>query len=156
MRGKPAKKRTIEPDMLYNSVTVAKFINYVMLDGKKAVAEGIVYGMLEKLAEQTKLEPVAALEQVLSNLRPKVEVRSRRVGGANYQVPVPVAEDRQIALAMRWLISFAKANRGGNEFKDSLFREAFAAFNKEGNAYKKRDEVHKMAEANKAFSHLSW
>lgn len=156
MRGKPAKKRDIKPDMIYNSVTVAKFTNYLMLDGKKAIAQGIVYGMLEKLAEATKMEPVAALEQVLTNLKPKVEVRSRRVGGANYQVPVPVSEERQASLAMRWLINFSRANRGGSTYEDSLFREALAAFNKEGVAYKKKEEIHRMAEANKAFSHLSW
>ncbi len=156
MRGKKAKKRNTLPDGLYGSITVTRLINFVMNDGKKKVAEGIVYGALDKLAEQTRLKPIEALEKSLDNIKPKIEVKSRRVGGANYQVPVPVDGDRQTVLALRWIISAARANKAGKDFVDKLYSEFLDAFNKQGSAYKKREDTHRMAEANKAFSHLSW
>lgn len=156
MRGKQAKIRKTEPDEVHGSVTVAKFINYMMERGKKTIAEKIVYGALEELAKETKLGPVEAFEKALENIKPKIELRTRRVGGANYQVPVPVAEGRQQALSMRWVINAARSGRGKDTSAKSLTRELLNAFNKEGSAYKKREEVHKMAEANKAFSHLTW
>ncbi|MEI7579294.1 MAG: 30S ribosomal protein S7 [bacterium] len=156
MRGKQAKNRPIKPDFKFNSPMVAKFINYVMLDGKKSVAETNVYKALEKLSVNTKLKPIEAFDKALENIKPKIEVRSRRVGGANYQVPVPVAEGRQLTLALHWIINAARANRGGREFAESLAQELFLATKKEGTAFKKREDTHKMAEANKAFSHLGW
>lgn len=156
MRGKQAKIRTPQPDEVYGSVVVAKFINYVMERGKKSVAQNIVYTALEELAQATKLGPVEAFEKALDNIKPKIELRTRRVGGANYQVPVPVSEGRQQALSMRWVISATRSSRGKDTSAKSLARELMNAFNKEGAAYKKREEVHKMAEANKAFSHLTW
>jgi len=156
MRGKAAKIRTLEPDDVYGSLVVAQFINYVMQSGKKALAQNLVYKSMEALAKETKLGPVEALEKALENIKPKIELRTRRVGGANYQVPVPVAERRQDALSMRWIINAATSNRGKGNSVESLTREFVNAFNKEGPAYKKKEEVHKMAESNKAFSHLTW
>jgi small subunit ribosomal protein S7 len=156
MRGKQAKARQIQPDHLYNNLMVAKFINYLMIDGKREVAEGIVYGALDKLAKEIKLAPAEALDKALENIKPKIELRSRRVGGANYQVPVPVAEGRQNSLAMRWIINASRDARKKGTFQDSLFQELMNAYKKEGTAFKKREEVQRMAEANKAFSHLSW
>lgn len=156
MRGKAAKKRNLEPDKVHGSVVVSKMINYIMQDGKKAVAEANVYKALDKLATETKLKPVEALDKAIGNIVPKVEVKSRRVGGANYQVPVPVTEDRQLALALRWIIGAARDARGGRPFAEALYTELLAGTKKEGAAYKKREDTHKMADANKAFSHLSW
>lgn len=156
MRGKQAKLKKILPDGKYNDLVVAQFINYVMKDGKKTVAEGLVYSAMEKLAETTKLGALEAFARAMDNIKPKIELRSRRVGGANYQVPVPVTEKRQGSLAMRWILKVAQDNRAGKDFSTSLYNQLFASFNKEGAAYKKKEDVHKMAEANKAFSHLTW
>jgi small subunit ribosomal protein S7 len=155
MRGKQAPKREIKPDEIYGSKMVSKFINYIMKDGKKAVARKNVYSAMEMLAKDTKTDALEALEKAVNTIKPKVEVRSRRVGGSNYQVPVPVPEDRQTALAFRWLIEAARNNRGGTEFYKSLARELKDAFNGEGNAVRKRDEVKKMADANKAFAQFA-
>ena len=135
---------------------MGKLINYVMQDGKKDVSTKIVYEMMDKLSKETKKDALSALDNVLENLKPKVEIRSRRVGGANYQVPVPVSDKRQLDLALRWLVSSARDTRGSKTFADSLYAESLSAINKQGNAYKKKDDTHKMAEANKAFSHLTW
>jgi len=156
MRGKQATKRKLIPDARYNSATVTKFINYIMLDGKKEVARKIVYRAIEELGKRTKASPVVALEKAFETVKPRVEVRSRRVGGANYQVPMPVGEGRQMALAMRWIIAAFRSNRGKKESWEVLFEELYAATKKEGAAYKKMEDSLKMAEANKAFSHLSW
>ncbi|KXK27028.1 MAG: 30S ribosomal protein S7 [candidate division WS6 bacterium OLB20] len=156
MRGKQAKKRELRPDAMYSSRLVTKLINYVMLDGKKVAAEKVVYGALDKLATVTKMKPLEALELAIGNVKPRIEVRSRRVGGANYQVPVPVAEERQLALALRWITKAVRDSRGGKPTADRLADELIAATKKEGTAYKKREDTVKMAEANKAFSHLSW
>lgn len=156
MRGKKAKNKIIKPDHKFNNSTVGQFINYIMLDGKKTVAENIVYSAISKLAEKTKLGEMEAFNRALDNIKPKIELRSRRVGGANYQVPVPVTDTRQAALAMRWIIKASKEGRANKDFADSLTTQLINAFNKEGSAYKKREEVHKMAEANRAFSHLNW
>ena len=156
MRGKQAKIRELKPDSKYGSETVGKLINYVMQDGKKDVSTKIVYEMMDKLSKETKKDALSALDNVLENLKPKVEIRSRRVGGANYQVPVPVSDKRQLDLALRWLVSSARDTRGSKTFADSLYAESLSAINKQGNAYKKKDDTHKMAEANKAFSHLTW
>jgi small subunit ribosomal protein S7 len=156
MRGKQAKLHKINPDGKFNNLVVAQFINYVMQDGKKTIAEGLVYNAMDKLAETTKLGALEAFTKALDNVRPKIELRSRRVGGANYQVPVPVSEKRQLSLTMRWIIKAATDGRAGKDFSTSLYNQLFASYNKEGAAYKKKEDVHKMAEANKAFSHLTW
>lgn len=156
MRGKPARNKPLMPDKVYGSTVVTKLINYIMLDGKKTVAEDIVYTALELLAKETKLKPMEALEKSLGNIKPKIEVRSRRVGGANYQVPIPVAETRQLSLAFRWIIDASRASRGAKPYAQALANELIAASKREGAAYKKREDAHKMAEANKAFSHLTW
>lgn len=155
MRGKRAPKRTLKPDMKYSSEVVAKFINYIMQDGKKNVARKIVYSALDDLASKTKTEGIEAFEQAIENVKPKIEVRSRRVGGSNYQVPVPVYESRQFALACRWIIEAAASGRGKGEFWEALARELLAAYNKEGNAIKKKEDVKKMADANKAFAQFA-
>ncbi len=155
MRGKQIPKRKVEPDQIYNSELIAKFINYTMLDGKKAVAQKNVYTALEILAKNSKLNAVEALEKALNNVKPKVEVRSRRVGGSNYQVPTPVAAHRQIALAFKWIIEAARSTRGKNTFAESLARELTNAINKEGAAVKKMEEVKRMADANKAFAQFA-
>lgn len=156
MRGKKAKNRPVRADSRYGSPMVAKFINFVMLDGKKSIAEKNVYGALDDAAQKLNIKPIEVLENAVENVKPKLEVRSRRVGGANYQVPTPVPEGRQLALAFRWIIAAAKNGRGSSKFAESLSRELIAATKKEGSAYKKMEEVHKMAEANRAFAHFQW
>ncbi|MBD3280525.1 30S ribosomal protein S7 [Candidatus Dojkabacteria bacterium] len=156
MRGKKAKQRELKPDYKYNSVIVTKLINYIMQDGKKKVATDIVHDAMEKAGKQLDMKPIEALEAALKSIKPKIEVKSRRVGGSNYQVPVPVPEDRQLTLALRWLIGASKSSRGSNSFADTLARELVASTKKEGAAYKKKEDVEKMAEANRAFAHFQW
>ncbi len=153
-RGKRIPKRVVSPDSRYNSVLVSKFINFVMERGKKTVAEKIVYGAFEKLAEKKKGDAIKLFEQVLDIIRPQVEVRSRRVGGANYQVPMPVASHRQNALAFRWLVGAAKA-RSGKTMQDKLAMEMMDVLEGTGGAVKKKEDVIRMAEANKAFAHFA-
>ncbi|MCA9386777.1 30S ribosomal protein S7 [Candidatus Dojkabacteria bacterium] len=155
MRGKQAPKRQLAADEIYNSQLVTKLINFIMQDGKKHVARKSVYSAMDELATKTKAKPLEALETAIENVKPKIEVRSRRVGGSNYQVPVPVPEGRQTALALRWIIEAARKNRGGAEFYKSLARELADAFNKEGNAIRKKEDVKKMADANKAFAQFA-
>lgn len=155
MRGKRAPKRQTEPDTQYNSETVTKFINQVMLHGKKSIAQKMVYGAMEDAAAKLKKKPMEVLEQALANVKPSLEVRSRRVGGANYQIPMPVPEDRQEALAFRWIIG-ASRKRSGKDFQSMLAEELSNAFNGEGDAVRKKEDVEKMAEANKAFAHFRW
>lgn len=155
MRGKPASKRDVKPDHVYNSVTVAKFINYIMLDGKKEVARNVVYAAMDKLAEATKENALVAFEQALKNVRPRIEVRSRRVGGANLQVPTPVSENRALALTFRWIIAAARSARKSTAFADVLAAELINAYNGEGSAIRKKEEVQRMAEANRAFAHFA-
>ena len=149
------KKRETSADATYNSVVVTKFINTLMLDGKKSTAEGIMYGALEKAAEKLKVEPMALFEKAMENVKPAVEVRSRRVGGATYQVPVEVAPARAQALAIRWIISYARSKKG-MPMAERLARELMDAYNNEGSSVKKREDTHKMAEANRAFAHYRW
>ena len=149
------KKRETIADATYNSVVVTKFINTLMLDGKKSTAEGIMYGALEKAAEKLKVEPMALFEKAMENVKPAVEVRSRRVGGATYQVPVEVAPARAQALAIRWIISYARSKKG-MPMAERLARERMDADNHEGSSVKKREDTHKMAEANRAFAHYRW
>lgn len=151
-RRRVAAKREILPDPKFNSQVLAKFINHVMESGKKSVAERIVYGALDKVAERSKQNPVELFEKALDALRPAVEVKSRRVGGATYQVPVEVRPSRRTALAMRWLVDSAR-NRGEKSMPLRLAGEILDAVEGKGAAVKKREDVHRMAEANKAFSH---
>ena len=150
-----AGRRTIDPDPVHRSKLVQQVINKVMLDGKKSTAERIVYDALAILGERTGREPVEALEQSIKALTPVLEVRSRRVGGATYQVPVEVRPDRAQALALRWIIDSAR-KRSENTMTDRLSGELLDAFNNRGTAVKKREDTHRMAEANKAFSHYRW
>jgi small subunit ribosomal protein S7 len=154
-RRRAAEKREVLPDALHGDMVLTKFINSLMFDGKKAVAEGIVYGALDRVRDKTGQEPVAMFHQALGNVRPSVEVRSRRVGGATYQVPVEVRTDRQQALAIRWLINAARA-RSETTMVDRLSGELLDAANQRGSAVKKREDTHRMADANKAFSHYRW
>lgn len=154
-RRSEAPKREILPDPKYGSVRLAKFINIMMLDGKKAVAERVIYGALDTMKEKGSEEPLETLELALENVSPAVEVKSRRVGGATYQVPVEVRPVRRNALAMRWIIEAAR-KRGEKSMMLKLAGELSDAAEKRGTAVKKRDDVHRMAEANKAFSHYRW
>jgi small subunit ribosomal protein S7 len=154
-RRREVPKREITPDPKYRSETVAKFINVVMRSGKKSAAEKIVYGALDTMAERSKKDPIEMFNQALSNVRPLVEVKSRRVGGATYQVPVEVRSGRQTALAMRWVVDAAR-DRSGKSMAARMADELMDAAEKRGNAVKKREDVHRMAEANKAFSHYRW
>ena len=149
------KKRETIADATYNSVVVTKFINTLMLDGKKSTAEGIMYGALEKAAEKLKVEPMALFEKAMENVKPAVEVRSRRVGGATYQVPIEIRPERAQALAIRWIISYARSKKG-MPMAERLARELMDAYNNEGSSVKKREDTHKMAEANRAFAHYRW
>ena len=150
-----AEKREVIPDAKYGDVVVAKFMNSVMYDGKKSVAEQIVYGALDAVEAKLKSDPLAVFKQALDNVAPAIEVRSRRVGGATYQVPVEVRFDRRQALAIRWLITAARA-RNDKTMVDRLSAELIDASNNRGNAVKKREDTHRMAEANRAFSHYRW
>lgn len=154
---RPVKNRKApQPETVYGSTKLARFINYIMLDGKKETARRIVYGALDVLKEkESAKDPLEVFETALKNAGPSTEVRSRRVGGANYQVPVPVRPERQEALAMRWIINAARSKKGG-DMKDFLATELLNAANGEGEAVKKKENVHKMAEANKAFAHFAW
>src|SRR5262245_14697177 len=154
-RRREVPKRKILPDPLYKDKLVAKFINTIMLDGKKATAEGILYGAFEIILERFKQEPIEVFRKALDNVKPKLEVKSRRVGGATYQVPVEVRPERRVALAMRWLVGYAR-DRGEKTMRERLASEFVDAAQNRGNAVKKKDDTHKMAEANKAFAHYRW
>ncbi len=149
-------KREITPDPVYNDLTVAKFINKVMWDGKKTVAQQSVYGAFDQLRDKVPgEEPITIFKKALENCKPNLEVRSRRVGGATYQVPVDVRPSRRLTLAMRWMVGYAR-QRGEKSFATRLAGELADAYNNRGNAIKKKEDVHRMAEANKAFSHYNW
>jgi small subunit ribosomal protein S7 len=154
-------KRKVLPDPKFTDAPadqrrrITKFINVVMRDGKKAVAESIVYSALDMIAERAKDDPLKVWDRALSNVRPRVEVKSRRVGGSTYQVPVDVRPDRSLALGMRWLVSYAR-DRNEKTMVDRLCNEIIDASQNRGNAVKKREDVHKMADANKAFAHYRW
>jgi len=156
MRRPLKKKKTRIPDAVHGSLVVGQFINYVMERGKKNTARSIVYGALDEIKQKTKADnPVAVFEMALQNVGPSVEVRSRRVGGANYQVPREVKPDRRLALGMRWIIAAAKSKKG-SPMQKRLADELIAASKNEGEAVKKRENTLKMAEANKAFAHFTW
>ena len=154
-RKRKAIQREILPDPKYKSVLLSKFINCVMNRGKKSIAEKIVYGALEILGEKTKKDPIEVFNEAISNARPLVKVVSRRVGGSNYQIPTEVTEKAGIAIAFRWIISVSR-NRSEKSMRECLAAELLASYKKEGTVIKKREDTHKMAEANKAFAHLRW
>jgi small subunit ribosomal protein S7 len=152
-RGIP--KREVLPDPVYNSPLVAKFVNALMWDGKKSTAESILYSSFDKIKEKTQEDPLKVFKKAIDNISPKVEVKSKRVGGANYQVPVEVTSARRNALAMRWLVQYARG-RGEKTMVDRLAGEILDAAQAKGNSVKKREDVHRMAEANRAFAHYRW
>jgi small subunit ribosomal protein S7 len=155
MRRGPAPKRHIEPDPVYRSLLVSQIINKVLLDGKKETARSIVYGALEIVERRVGQDPLTVLKRALDNIRPQVEVRSRRVGGSSYQVPVEVRPRRANSLAIRWMVNFAR-KRKENAMAERLANEILDASNNTGAAVKRREDIHKMAESNKAFAHYRW
>ena len=154
-RKKTQPKKIVTPDPIFNSTIIPKLINSIMFDGKKVVAEKIVYEAIEKIKSKTKEEPINVFNEAINNIKPTVEVRSRRVGGATYQVPVEVKSNRAQALAIRWLVD-ASRKRKDKHMSDKIFNELYDAYEKKGSAVKKREDVHKMAESNKAFAHFRW
>ena len=154
-RRRRAERRTLVPDPKFNSELVTKIINYVMECGKKSTAERIIYGALKHIDEKVEGDPLEVLIRAIDNMKPRVEVKSRRVGGATYQVPVEVSRDRQLALALRWLKASAQGRRG-IPMKQAIAMEIIDAFNNQGNVIKKKDDTHRMAQANKAFAHYAW
>lgn len=154
-RRRRAEKREVIPDAKYGDVVLAKFMNSLMFQGKKSVAERIVYGALERIESKAKRDPVQMFHEALDNVKPAIEVRSRRVGGATYQVPVEIRPDRRQALAIRWIIAAARG-RNENTMEERLSAELLDAANNRGAAVKKREDTHRMAEANRAFSHYRW
>jgi len=155
MRRKKKEKRIISPDPVYNNVTVAKFINQIMRRGKKTIARKIVYRAFDMIKEKTKKEPLEVFTKALENASPLLEVKPKRIGGATYQVPREVRGDRRITLAMRWIITAAKSKKG-KPMREKLAEEIMAAANNTGWAIKKKEDTHRMAEANRAFAHFAW
>jgi small subunit ribosomal protein S7 len=155
MARKKKVKREISPDAIYNNVTVAKFINHVMKEGKKETAKKIVYGAFEILKEKIKKEPLEIFEKSLTNVRPLLEVRPKRIGGATYQVPRPVSPERGLTLAMRWILDAARSKKG-KAMREKLAEELIEAAENRGSAVKKKEDTHRMAEANRAFAHFAW
>jgi small subunit ribosomal protein S7 len=154
-RRREVPKREILPDPLYNSQLVTKFVNVVMKEGKKSTAERILYNALSLIEERTEEDPMKIFKKAIDNVKPQVEVKSRRVGGSTYQVPIEVRPSRRLALSMRWIISAAKS-RGDKEMNVKLANELMDAASNRGNAIKKKDDTHRMADANKAFAHYRW
>ena len=155
MRKRRAEKRDVLPDAIYNSKVVTKLINTIMLDGKKGTAEKILYGAFDRIKEQTGSEPMDVYNKAMENIKPALEVKSRRVGGSNVQVPIEVSDERAQTLALRWLVNYARTGRG-KTMEEKLANEIMDAANGVGGAVKKREDTHRMAEANKAFAHMRW
>jgi small subunit ribosomal protein S7 len=155
MRRRRAQKREVIPDPKYKNIMVSRFINTIMTQGKKSKAESIVYGALDVLGQKTGKPPVEVLQKALDNARPLLEIKPRRIGGATYQVPIDVKSERGIAIAMRWIRNFARVKKG-KPMEVKLADELMEAYNGQGSAVKKREDTHKMAEANKAFAHYRW
>ena len=155
-RRNAAVKKDVLPDPIYNSKLVTKLVNQVMLDGKKAIAQGIVYGAFENIKEKTGSEPLEYFTQDLENVKPVLETKGRRVGGATYQVPMEIRPERRQTLAIRWLVLYARKRNSERVMQDKLAAEIIDAYNNTGASIKKRDEMHRMAEANKAFAHYRW
>ena len=154
-RKKTQPKKNVVPDPKFNSTVIPKLINNIMNDGKKGVASKIVYDAIDKIKSKTKDEPITIFNEAINNIRPTVEVRSRRVGGATYQVPVEVKSKRSQALALRWLIDASRKRKDKN-MSDKIFNEIYDAYQNKGSAIKKKEDTHKMAESNKAFAHFRW
>ena len=154
-RKKRAPKRIFYPDAKYQSLVLSKFINFIMYDGKKSVAEKIVYNALDQIKSKTKEDPIKIFNEAINNIRPNLEVRSRRIGGATYQVPIEVKTNRSQTLALRWLLE-ATRKRKNKTMSEKLFNELMDASQRKGAAMKKREDTHKMAESNKAFAHYRW
>lgn len=154
-RRRRATKRELIPDPKFNSELVARVINFIMRRGKKSTSEKIVYGAIDQIKEKLNEDPIEVLVKAVDNIKPKVEVRSRRVGGATYQVPVEINRERQLALALRWLVQFSQT-RKGVPMGQALALEVMEAYKNQGNAIKKKEDTHKMAQANKAFAHYAW
>lgn len=150
-----AEKRAVMPDLKFNNNLVGHLVNVVMKSGRKTTSEKVVYGMLDFVGGQIKEEPLEILIRAVDNMKPKIEVKSRRVGGATYQVPVEISEERQLALALRWLIQYSQSRKGVPMWK-AMGLELMDAYKNQGNTVKKRDDTHKMAQANKAFAHYKW
>ncbi len=155
MRKRRAVKRDVLADPMYNSKLVTKLINQIMNDGKKGTAQKILYGAFDMVKEKTGQDPMEVFERAMENIKPALEVKSRRVGGANYQVPIEVNKDRSQALALRWLVNYSRL-RGGHSMAENLANEIIDASEGTGGSVKKREDTHKMAEANKAFAHYRW
>ena len=155
MRKRAAVKRDVLPDSIYNSKIVTKLINQVMNDGKKGTAQRIVYDAFEMIKEKTNEDAMTVFERAMENIKPQLEVKSRRVGGSNYQVPIEVSPERRQTLAIRWLVTYAR-KRNERTMTEKLAAEIMDAYNNAGGAYKKKDDVHRMAESNKAFAHYRW
>jgi small subunit ribosomal protein S7 len=155
-RRRRAEKRQIDPDPVYNSYVLAKFINKIMYSGKKSTARTIVYGALEKFAKKVRVaNPLEAFEQALENAKPALEVKSRRIGGATYQVPIEIPTERRISMAMQWIISYSR-EKAGRSMEEGLAAELADCFMNQGSTIKKKDDTHRMAEANRAFAHYKW
>ncbi len=154
-RRRRAEKRETIPDPLYNSELLSRLINYVMRSGKKSTARNIVYGAVEQIREKIDEDTLTVVTRAIDNIKPRVEVRSRRVGGSTYQVPVEISRNRQLALALRWLVQFSKA-RKGMTMERALAAELMDAYKNQGNAVRKREDTHRMAQANRAFAHYAW
>ena len=155
-RRREVPKREILPDPVYNSQLVTKFINSLMTDGRKSVAERVFYGALKKVEDRAKDDPLKLFKKAIDNVKPSLEVKSRRVGGSNYQVPVEVNPNRRLSLSIRWLVSYARERGDGKTMQEKLANEFMDASNLRGGAVKKREDTHRMAEANKAFAHYRW
>ena len=155
-RRREVPKREILPDPLYNSQLVTKFVNVVMKDGKKSVAERILYAALESIKQKTNDDPMKVFKKAIENVKPALEVKSRRVGGSNYQVPVEVNPNRRLSLSIRWIVGYATSRGDGKTMQEKLANELLDASNLRGGAVKKREDTHRMAEANKAFAHYRW
>ncbi|TDX49292.1 30S ribosomal protein S7 [Orenia marismortui] len=155
MRKNRAQTRETTPDPIYNSKLVSRFINAIMLDGKKSLAENIFYDSMELVAQKTEEEPMEVLKAALNNVMPVLEIKSRRVGGANYQVPVEVSNRRRVTLGLRWIVNSSR-DRNERTMVERFANEIIDAYNEEGGAVRKKEEVHRMAEANKAFAHYRW
>jgi small subunit ribosomal protein S7 len=155
-RRREIPKREIPPDPIYSSALLTKFINTIMLGGKKSVAERVMYGSMDIIRERTGDDPIKVFKKAVDNTKPSLEVKSRRVGGSNYQVPIEVNPNRRLSLSMRWLVSYARSRGDGKTMQEKLANELLDASNLRGGAVKKREDTHRMAEANKAFAHYRW
>ena len=155
-RRRDVPKREVPPDPIYNSTLVTKFVRCVMKNGKRSTAEGILYGSLDIIRERTGDDPLKVFKKALDNVKPSLEVKSRRVGGSNYQVPIEVNQSRRLSLSIRWLSSYARARGDGKTMKERLANELLDASNLRGASVKKREDTHRMADANKAFAHYRW